>query len=474
MKKRMATMAMFVMLTVVLAAGCGNRENIQQDENRGEQSLTAETGTGSGQPEKPQEGAAPAGQETGGSVPAQTESGQGNAAVEDTTVKDTAESMPVQTGVADHALLPVYRIRHEYGGILSRLTAAYELPDMELDTQGLFDGTYSVSDNRFAVVDVDGDSREELIISYATASMAGMFEIVYDYNPDTMKLTSELMEFPDMTFYTNRTVKVMGSHNHTLSMDFWPYTLYQYNPQTDKYDFLAAVSAWDRTYGETSYEGTAFPEETDLDGDGIVYEIRQDPAGAAEAVRYDEADFNAWISQYMNGAQEMQIDYKPVALENYRNFTADHLALLRSVAQEKAPVSQADVGWLYIQKSSLQEAEDYLSRHYGVQWKENKEFEEEHIGSYQGKEIFSLVYLNSGILTYSGGRVEDVTVFGIYPGMDENAAVATLMSYGFYPQGNIANYMITGDGFGNAAVSYKTSGGTITEVSVSGYCSYAG
>lgn len=474
MKKKILIMVMIMLLGAVLTAGCGKQEDIKQAESSGEQSMTAEEYTGTGQPENPQEDTPASGQETVGSVPAQTESRQEDTTAGDTTVGNTADNTPVQTEKADHALLPVYRTRHEYGGILSRLTAAYELPDMELDTQGLFDGTYSVSDNRFAVVDVDGDSREELIISYETASMAGTFEIVYDYNPDTMKLTSELMEFPDMTFYANGIVKVMGSHNHTLSVDFWPYTLYQYNSQTDKYDFLAAVSAWDRAYGEVSYEGTAFPEETDLDGDGIVYEIQKDPAGAAEVVRCDEADYNAWISQYMNGAQEVQIDFKPVALENYQNFTVDHLALLRSVAQEKVPASQADVGWIYIQKSSLQEAENYLSGHYGMQWKENKEFEEEHIGSREGKEVFQLVYMNSGILTYCGDRVDDVTVFGIYPGMDENTAVATLMSYGFYPQGNIANYMITGDGFGNAAVSYKVSGGTITEVSVSAYCSYAG
>ena len=474
MKKRVSAAVMVVLLMSVLTAGCGNRKNIQQDEDTGEQSLTTEESAGTGQSVNSQEGTASIGQETGGSAPVQTESGQDNAAAGDTTATDTAGNMPVQTEKADHALLPVYRTRHEYGGILSRLTAAYELPDMELDTQDLFEGTYSVSDNKFAVVDVDGDSIEELIITYTTASMAGMFGIVYDYNPDTMKLTSELVEFPDMIFYDNGIVKAMGSHNHTLSMDFWPYTLYQYNSQTDKYDFLAAVSAWDRSYGETLYDGTAFPEETDQDGDGIVYEIQKDPAGAAEAVRYDEADFNGWTSQYMSGAQEIQINFKPVALENYQNFAIDHLTLLRSVAQENAPVSQTDIGWLYIQKSSLQEAENYLTGHYAVQWKENEEFEEEHIGSHEGKETFHLVYLNSGILTYSGGRVEDVTVFGIYPGMDENTAVTTLMSYGFYPQGNIENYMITGDGFGNAAVSYKISGGKVMEISVSAYCSYAG
>ena len=48
------------------------------------------------------------------------------------------------------------------------------------------------------------------------------------------------------------------------------------------------------------------------------------------------------------------------------------------------------------------------------------------------------------------------------------------MSYGFYPQENLENYMITGDGLGNAAVSYKIEDGIITEISISAYCSYTG
>lgn len=375
---------------------------------------------------------------------------------------------------ADPQLLPVCQTRHIYEGILSRLAAAYELPDMELDRQGLYEGSFSISDNQFAVADVDGDGREELIISYTTASMAGMLKIVYGYNPDTMELTRELLDFADTIFYDNGIGMVSAAHNHTLSMDFWPYTLYQYNPQTDQYDFLASVSAWDKGYGDVSYGENIFPEEEDLDGDGIIYEIRTDLNQEAEAIRYDGDDFQTWLSGYLGQAREMEITYEPVAAENFQHFTTDFLSLLRDLAEANNPGSQTDIGWLYIQKSSLEEARQYLSDSYGVQWKENPEFEYEKTGTYEGRETFSLIFMDGGILGYRGQQVDDVTVFGIYPGMDENTAVTTLMSYGFYPKENLENYMITGDGLGNAAVSYKIEDGIITEISVSAYCSYTG
>ena len=282
------------------------------------------------------------------------------------------------------------------------------------------------------------------------------------------------MDFTHPVYYDNGIVIVSASHNHTLSMDFWPYTIYQYNSQTDQYDFLANVSAWDKTYGDASYTESTFPEDIDLDGNGIIYEIRTDPDWVTEAIRYDEADFHTWISQYLNGAQEIQIDYQPVVFENFQNFTVDHLTLLHNIAEKNTPTSQTDIGWLYIQKSSLKEAEQYLSEHYAIKWRENAEFKNEYIGSYKEKEVFRLIYMDGGILIYSGNQAEDITIFGIYPGIDENTAVTILMSYGFYPKENLENYMITGNGLGNAAVSYQTANGVITEISVSTYCSYMG
>ena len=141
------------------------------------------------------------------------------------------------------------------------------------------------------------------------------------------------------------------------------------------------MSAWDKGYGDVSYGENIFPEEEDLDGDGIIYEIRTDLNQEAEAIRYDGDDFQTWLSGYLGQAREMEITYEPVAAENFQHFTTDFLSLLRDLAEANNPGSQTDIGWLYIQKSSLEEARQYLSDSYGVQWKENPEFEYEKTGT---------------------------------------------------------------------------------------------
>ena len=124
--------------------------------------------------------------------------------------------------------LQAAQIRHYYSGVLSELTAAWRLPDMEVDTSSLEGGFGEMRDNSFAVTDIDGDGREELIISYANASMAGMFEVIYDYDPKTEQLRQEFLQFPSIAYFDNGVISAQASHNHSRGMDFWPIDLYRY------------------------------------------------------------------------------------------------------------------------------------------------------------------------------------------------------------------------------------------------------
>lgn len=135
------------------------------------------------------------------------------------------------------------QIRHYYGGILSQIIAAWQFPDGEMDTSALEIGYGEMRDNHFAVTDIDGDGREELIVSYLNASMAGMKEMIYDYDPVLGELKRELTEFPALTYYDNGIIKAEASHNHTCGIDFWPFGLYRYAPESDTYVRIGYVSA---------------------------------------------------------------------------------------------------------------------------------------------------------------------------------------------------------------------------------------
>lgn len=93
-----------------------------------------------------------------------------------------------------------------------------------------------MSENVFAVYDVDGDGEDELIIKYTSSSMAGMIEAVYGYDSETGVLYQELREFPALTFYDNGFIRADASHNQSDDPEACPYTMYQYKKDTDTYE----------------------------------------------------------------------------------------------------------------------------------------------------------------------------------------------------------------------------------------------
>ena len=68
-----------------------------------------------------------------------------------------------------------------------------------------------------------------------------------------------------MNFYNNGSLEVMWSHNQGSAGDaLWPYTLYKYNKESDSYDVIAQVDAWDKSFYEKCYIAEIFPIEVVL------------------------------------------------------------------------------------------------------------------------------------------------------------------------------------------------------------------
>lgn len=85
-----------------------------------------------------------------------------------------------------------------YRSVLEDIYYNQQFPNgLELD----YDGT-DMSQNQFGVCDVDGDGREELVISYITASEAGHAFLVYDFVEALGAVREEFVEFPAVTFTT--------------------------------------------------------------------------------------------------------------------------------------------------------------------------------------------------------------------------------------------------------------------------------
>lgn len=205
--------------------------------------------------------------------------------------------------------LPTAQIRDKYAAILSEFIYEYSLPDMEVLIP--IGDEYNIQNNQYAITDIDCDGREELIISYTETGMAGMLEVIYDYDPDTELLKREFMDFPMLSYYDNDIIIAYASHDYSMGNGFIPFTLYEYNEKNDEYEQIGNVDTWSKETSD-SYKGRPFPDGLDTDHDGVLYNIQQgnNESYEFEDYKYNLADYEEWYDSHMAGASEIEIEYK--------------------------------------------------------------------------------------------------------------------------------------------------------------------
>lgn len=199
-----------------------------------------------------------------------------------------------------------------YDTVLKNLYKTYALPD---GTELGYNEIQALSENKFAIYDIDQDGKEELIISWTTTYTVGMVQIIYGFDSAAGAVKTELLEFPAQTFYENGVVRVELSHNHGLagSMDdFWPHTFYRYDKNSDTYLVIAEVDAWNKAYYELDYDGSPFPEELDVDGDGILYRITAD--GKEKLIDLEE--YRKWQDSILGESKTVEIPFVEMTEES--------------------------------------------------------------------------------------------------------------------------------------------------------------
>lgn len=183
--------------------------------------------------------------------------------------------------------------------------------------------TFQMENNDFALFDVDGDGAAELIYQNDDSTMAGMMTSIFSFDPYTGDLYLELTGFSGMTFYDNGIIRVEASHNHGLSAleDFWPFSLYQYDISGDGYLMTGSVDAWDKSLFPEDFQGVPFPDDTDQDGDGVVYLITYS-GQEVTTTPLDGPDYEKWLNTYIEGAAELELPWQAMTLENIQAVAA--------------------------------------------------------------------------------------------------------------------------------------------------------
>lgn len=213
--------------------------------------------------------------------------------------------------------------RAAFAQLLRTAHDSQRLPDgSELDSGGSVE---SIEGNLFALFDVDGDGAEELVLLWQNAAVAGQLEAVYGFDGQTGQVREELREFPGVLFYGNGAAEAPWSHNQGWANAFWPYTLYRWQAETDTYENMGSVDAWDSVL-----VSDGFPRDVDGDGDGMVYFLltdnwnftaHRDPDTGAEFWYYEQPPVDGdaylrWREGVVGEAEVLELSFLPLTAEN--------------------------------------------------------------------------------------------------------------------------------------------------------------
>ncbi len=203
-----------------------------------------------------------------------------------------------------------------FGEVLKDFHDNFEFPDGTYE-EVMDEENYNMSDNRFAIADIDMDGDNELILSLTHYPMAAMRAIIYEYDHSSRMVKEKFTGFTSMTFYDNGVITVDCSHNQGYAGDsLWPYTIYKYDKTKDTYILVAGVDAWDKSFTNGSDVNKDFPQDIDKDGDGIIYYIIPEE-NYKEKYAVDFNEYNDWRNQYINeSTKKLEIDYIPLTKEN--------------------------------------------------------------------------------------------------------------------------------------------------------------
>lgn len=229
------------------------------------------------------------------------------------TVKETiAEPQPQPAEVPQEPPIDRRKMLEAYQFILQQFSFEHIWPD---GTDIGFEPDFGyIEENSFFIGDVNEDGTDELVILYSTAPMAGMQARVYGF--DGEQAVEELCAFPALEFYSHGLLKVFASHNHSMHMDFWPFTLLQYNPDSHTYELVASVSGWQKEYFSEDYEGNPFPDDI-ANGENAVYMIIRD--GKTETVSSEQ--YQDWEKNAFADSTPLDFESLSVSEENIKAVT---------------------------------------------------------------------------------------------------------------------------------------------------------
>ncbi len=340
--------------------------------------------------------------------------------------------------------------RNYYADVLERLYYYDRLPDDGDDIDAKMAGDYET----YAVYDIDGDGIEELMLYVDRPGTGSSWSIIYEYNVDTDSLKQELYAYMSNQFYSNGRVVGMDDSSHGVMV-------YVYNPENDDYSdsyltIMRGTTYWDMGSNNEDHSG---------------YDYRVYHSNTEEETYMTEEEYNQWLADQTAGATELEIPWKKIVDEEYREYAKAYSAMMLENVKAHLQEGQNDIGVAYIEGGdSCEAAETMLSSVLPVVYDDSDPVMVG--GSIDGNEFYIGSREDATGVIYRKQAQENLTLLGLYPGMDKKEAVALIKEYGFHKFSDGA--YCTGDAFGSYAIYLDCKKGKVKSIQLNPHCGYAG
>lgn len=274
------------------------------------------------------------------------------------------------------------------------------------------------------------DEREEVYLYYEELQQQAAIEFLKEHTEEQVTLYEHYAKMLERTVYTG----------------CWP----EDKERENIYEYLMS---W--------YEGqVTFYQITDVNQDGIEELVIKALDDYLKIYQYVDEEVKLLYSAEMES--EWEEKYGDVLSEewtalNYSSFQNYRNAYVFMCIEKLKKDFPNDMGVLFIEQNGNSEKAFKAIEKLGYVTL-NEDEEGTIRGQNNGKEIISSSPYGGGNITYTA-KLDNLTLFGIYPGMDEKDALEIIKKYGFY-MGEY-NYVL-----GDYEIYYQVENGKLQQVSV--------
>lgn len=194
----------------------------------------------------------------------------------------------------------------------------------------LHEHTYNNSDRGieesssfFAMIDIDGDSTQELLVRTSQGVMASQYTTVVYFTDKKNNRTSTVSTgYYIDSIYKGGYIKVNVSHNQSPSLSLWPYTLYRYKNGRTEQVFSA------RTVDQKGdYNGYFYNPSEDKDHDGVIWYINDTPMTKSE--------YAAYVNRYMPVENKLNLTWFKFTRANINKLNAKMISTTLALPKVK-------------------------------------------------------------------------------------------------------------------------------------------